>query len=55
MIYLNNDYDDLIKNNISNEMSDLIMGNESDTDLEERFDDEKLFDSKEEDNFSFKV
>ncbi len=48
---LNNDYDEIIKNKFSNKISDMIFGNESETDLEERFDDEKLFDSKEEDNF----
>ncbi len=48
---LNNDYEDIIKNKRSNELSELIMGNESERDLEERFDDEKLIDSSEKDNF----
>lgn len=48
---LNNDYEDIIKNNKTNELSELILGNKSEVDLEERYNDEKVVDSPEKDNF----
>jgi len=48
---INNDYDNLIKNGNLGDLSELILGGDIERDLEERFDDEKLIDSSETENF----
>jgi len=48
---INNDYDELIKNGNLSESSEMIFGGEPERDLEERFDDEKVIDSPEIENY----
>ncbi|MCR4323576.1 MAG: AAA domain-containing protein [Nanoarchaeota archaeon] len=48
---MNNDYDELIKDKSLSDSSKLILGENTERDLEERFDDEKLIDSPEADNY----
>jgi len=48
---INNDYNEMIANETKNDLSDLIFGNPIEKDLEERFDEEKLKDTPETENF----
>lgn len=48
---ISNDYDNLMKDSMSNDISDLLMGKSQEIDLEERYDDERIIDHTETDNF----